>query len=132
MILTEFSEKTFPRTTGRGAGTVPKVSFTKVGTITFNKAACDLIGIKPNEKVSLAQDTKSAKDWYVYLDSKHGYAARLASDKKGCIIQHTGLVRKFKECFSLGDKTDVLVIAGLPTVVEKVKYWCILINKEPE
>lgn len=132
MKLNYFSEQTLPKLNVGGKSGTPKVSFNKSGTISFNGKACELLSLKTGDKVTLAQDEDEPGNWYFFKD-ENGFAVRDGYDKKGCLFNHSVLVKTFNECFGLPAETKGYIIAGKPTKINgsKTEYWGILINGEP-
>jgi hypothetical protein len=129
MKLIYFSSKTMPKTMG-GGNKLPKVSFGKAGTITFNHVSCQLMGLKNEDKITLSQDEEVPENWYFFKDN-NGFALRSAYDKKGCLFNHSALVQAFIEAVGAeATVTNAFIIAGTPTVVkgDTTKYWGILIS----
>lgn len=126
MKLNYFSEQTLEKKMDRSRAA--KICFRKAGVISLNPNACEIIGIKPGDKISMAQDQENPKDWYVFRDSGHGFPARKAYNNDGVIFNHKTLVRKFCEANSLKlDKSYQFLIAGQKTTWGKVDYFGILL-----
>jgi hypothetical protein len=126
MKLTVFSSETLPKNSGGNRSTGPKLSMLKSGLITLNYALQDLMGIKEGDKISLAQDDDA--QWFIYKD-KEGFDLRWHTDKKSMCFNHNNLKHLFYE--SIGRDQTVssrFLIAGQPTVFDKVKYWGILVG----
>lgn len=131
MKLVYFSEQTLPKQMG-GKKTC-KVAFGKAGTIHFNGPACELIGIKPGDKITLSQDEEEPENWYVFKDADHGFEVRAGYDGKGCLFNHSKLVIAFLEAIGKPvNKTVGFLIAGKPTTIKGDKsatqYWGILVS----
>lgn len=127
MKLNFFSSETFPNYKRENSS--PKVSFGKSGVISFNDAACTLIGIAEKSKITLAQDEEDAANWYFFIDEEHGYPLRIGYDKKGVIFNHVGMIRAFYGAFGLDIQTRQFLIAGQHTIIKgsKTKYWGIIV-----
>jgi hypothetical protein len=128
MELEYFSEQTLPKTIG-GRASVNRISFNRQGLISFNRFACDMIGIKTGTKITLAQDKKDTNCWYVFIDP-NGFEVRSGYKDKGCMFNHKELVAKVIESVGLDtSKTHSFKIASVPTEIKgsKTKYWGILI-----
>jgi hypothetical protein len=129
MKLNHFNNETLPKQMGRGKK-LPKASFGKSGTISFNGAAVELMDFKQGEKISIAQDEEDDGNWYFFKDPK-GFELRQGYDKKGSLFNHAVMVKTFIESFSLpADITHAFLIAGEPTTVkgDKTKYWGVLVT----
>lgn len=130
MKLIYFSEQTLPKQMGVGIK-LPRVSFNKAGLISFNKKACELIGLKAGEKVTLAQDEEDPRNWYFFKDAQHGFELRPGYKDAGCLFNHRQMTESLLQAFQKPmDITHKFTIAGIPTVMksDKTKYWGILIN----
>lgn len=129
MKLMYFSAQTLPKQMGRGSK-LPRVAFSKSGTITFNPPACELIGLKAGDKITLAQDEEDPRNWYFFKDAQHGFELRAGYKDKGSMFNHKVMVSAFLQAFEKPeDVTHNFMIAGQPTVMknDKIKYWGILI-----
>ncbi len=114
-----------------GGGKVARVSFNKSGTISFNETACTLVGLGKETKVSLSQDEEEKDNWYFYIDAEAGFDVRTGYDKKGCLFNHSSLVKEVVAHFELPeDSTHSFLIAGKPTIVknDKTKYWGLIVR----
>ncbi len=130
MKLIKLDQTTLPKQMGGGSKTA-RVSFGKAGTITFNYPACTLIGIKNEDKVTLAQDEGSATDWYFFKDEVNGFKLRNGYDKKGCLFNHAKMVQELVSAFGLDESiTHNFLLAGQPTIIkgDKTQYWCLLVK----
>ncbi len=119
------------RYVGGGGNSSPAITLTKSGLIIFNQPACRLLSIKPGVKVSLAQDEETPENWYVFIDP-NGFAVRTGYSKsKGCVMNHSGMVKMLVESVNKDTKqTHRFLIGGEPTVMKgsKTQYWGILIS----
>ena len=125
MKLKTFNSETLPKQNG-GGSKMPRISFNKAGAISFNQAACKLMGATEKDKLTLAQDTEDTDNWYVFIDNENGFPVRLGYDKKGCLMNHKKLVDAVVAGFELKEGiTHSFKIAGQPTTVkgDKTKYW---------
>lgn len=130
MKLAHFNAETLPRQIGGGTPKQPRVSFNKAGTIMFNGAASSLLELKPGDKITLAQDEEDTANWYFFKHEK-GFKLRDGYDKKGCLFNHSVMVKKVISSFKLKeDQTYSFLIAGQPTMIkgDKTKYWGILVT----
>jgi hypothetical protein len=125
MNLTVFSAETLPQSTTTKCD--PRVSFTKTGMISFNQHACDLMGLQVGDRFALTQDEDNPQDWYVFK-SPAGFPLKAKAKESGLKFNHTALRATILGCFDLDlDRTYNYGIAKTPTVLDKVKYWGILI-----
>ncbi len=128
MRLKHLSEKTVEYG-GRGTHSVAKVIFSKNGGISLNRAAISKMKLKDGDRLTLSNDEDDPENWYLHNDPENGFKFRLNSSGQ-FIVHHTNLVKEFKKLAGLDDnKTYRFLIAGIPTVVAKTKYWGILIIK---
>ncbi|GAO43766.1 hypothetical protein [Flavihumibacter petaseus] len=130
MKLKYFTEQTLPKVRGAGGTRLARINLSTKGAIRINEAACQLIGIKDGDKISIAQDQEAKENWYIFKDPSHGYQVRLMSDKKTCGFNHATFIGAFKKAMNLKDDIGVsYLIAGQPTVMsgDKTKFWGILI-----
>lgn len=129
MKLTVFNAENFPKNqVGRAAG--PKVNFGKKGQIAINSGTVELLGLKHGDSVSFAQDADDPENWYIYKD-KNGYEVRLHSDQKSMVINHSAFCITLKESLGLPTtETAKFLVAGQPTVIDKVKYFGLIITKK--
>lgn len=130
MKLTYFSTQALPKV--MGGKKVARIAFGKAGTVQFNQPACELIGIKKGDKITLCQDEEEPENWYVFKDTNHGFEVRPGYDGKGCLFNHAKMVVTFLEAVGKPtDKTIGFMIASKPTVLKGDKsgtqYWGILI-----
>lgn len=133
MKLRYFSQQTLPKLMG-GGNKLPKVAFSKAGTIAFNAAACQLMGIKAGDKLTLTQDEDEPDNWYFFKDPNHGFEVRTGYDKKGCLFNHSVMVKSFIAQVELDEQvTHSMLIAGKPTIIKgdksQTQYWGILVKK---
>jgi hypothetical protein len=131
MKLTYFTDQTLPKQ--MGGKSIAKISFGKSGTISVNAPACELMGIKAGEKISLSRDEDAPENWYLFKDKNHGFEVRGGYDEKGCVFNHRKLVETFLE--AVGKPTNETIgflIAGQPTTLKGDKsgtqYWGILVR----
>lgn len=125
MKLTQFNSETLPL---YGRTRLPRVSFIRSGNISLNGAAIELMQLKPECKLAIAQDQDNPGDWYIFEDDK-GFKVRSKDIKKTgqMIFSHKELVTTFVTCFGLNmNKTYSFLLAGEPTMVGKRKYYGIL------
>lgn len=130
MKLIYLSQQTCPKIMG-GGNKLPRVAFNKSGTINFNGSACALMEIKPGDKVTLAQDEDDPYNWYFFKDTNHGFPVRAGYDKKGCLFNHSTMVKQMMSAINYDTEvTHNFIIAGVPTVMkgDKVKYWGIIVK----
>jgi hypothetical protein len=130
MKLNYFSEQTLPKQKGRGRRGLARVTFGKKGVISFNPQACELMGIKDRDKITLAQDEEDPKNWYFFKDSQHGFEVRSGYKGRGGIFNHRTMVHEFLVAFEMDESiSHSFLIGGEPTVIagSKTKYWGILI-----
>ena len=126
MKLTVFSAETLPVYTGGHRSTIAKISFSKSGLIALNKKAVELMDLNAGQNISLAQDDDA--QWYVYKD-KSGFPLRLHPKNGTLMFNHIGLKNMFCESLGVDPKiANKFLVAGQPTVFDKVKYWGILIG----
>ncbi len=52
------------------AGMLPTISFSLRGTIRFNMAAVELLGLKKDTPIEILQDTDEPIDWYIHIPTK--------------------------------------------------------------
>jgi hypothetical protein len=128
MKLIYFSAQTLPKEMGGGSTKLPRVSFTKAGIIQFNKQACELIGLKAGDKVTLSQDDDAPQNWYFFKDKQHGFELRAAYKDAGCIFNHKELVLAFLGSWGKDPKiSHKIKVAGQPTLIKgdtaKTQYW---------
>lgn len=129
MKLKEFNAETLPKLSGGGKG-VPRISFSKGGVININATACELIGLKPSDKITLAQDEEDPVNWYIYKNEK-GFELRSAYDKKGVLFNHNSLTKEIMKAIEYDDTlSHNFIIAGQATTIkgDKTKYWGILVT----
>jgi len=130
MELVYFSNQTLPKALGNGRQKVPRISFGKSGVISLNQHAVDLIGLKDNGKLSLAQDQKEPENWYIFIDT-NGFEVRAGYKDNGVIFNHKDLVKSFLEVFEKDVKVShSFLIAKEPTTMKgsKTQYWGILVK----
>lgn len=125
MNLTIFNAETTPKSQF-GRSSAPSISFSKGGGIAVGRSACGLIGLHEGDKVALGQDPDNPEDWYLFK-SKDGFDLRTPSTGYGLMFQNSGLRRMVIESLGLPvDQGHRFLIAGQPTVIDKVKYFAIL------
>lgn len=96
----------------------PKININKSGSIRFNLVMIRELGLKPGNQVSFSKDNNG--NWYLFL-SKTGFTLRESKD--ALTFNSTALAVQIGSFGSF-------LIAGLPTVVGKTKYWGILIPND--
>lgn len=131
MKLTYFTEQTLPKQ--MGGKKLAKVAFGKSGTISFNAPACELMGLKAGDKISLSRDEEVPENWYLFKDKENGFEVRGGYDGKGCVFNHRKMVETFMEAVGKPtNETIGLLIAGQPTILKGDKsgtqYWGILVK----
>lgn len=130
MELVYFSNQTLPKALSNGRQKVARIAFGKSGVISFNQPAVDLIGLKSDSKVSLAQDQKAPENWYLFIDP-NGFEVRAGYKNNGIIFNHKDLVKSFLEAFDKNSaETHSFLIANQPTTMKgsKTQYWGILVK----
>lgn len=134
MKLTYYTEQTLPRLSGRqGGAKVARLSLSRFGIISFNKIACELMGLKPGDKISLAQDSEDPQNFYFFKDPQHGFALYGSSKDGYSRFAHKAFVTLITETLELPpDKNIKALIGGQPTVLKndkvQTRYWGILIR----
>ena len=126
MKLIHFSEKTLPKNSMRCMS--PKIGLGKNGVIGINSSACDLISIKSGDRISISQDSKDTKNWYIFKDP-NGFELRCGTTNKGFIFNHTHLIKIMTDALGLpADQTHYFLIAGKSTTIggDKTIYWGLL------
>ncbi len=124
MIVTVYNRETAPVTRG-AVSVVPSVSLGRNGDIMFSKSAALLIGLQEGDTVSLGQDSEG--DFFVFKD-KAGLPLR-KNDSGNLLFQNQGIRKIICDAYQLDQKvTNRLLIAGQPTVVDKVKYYGLLVR----
>ncbi len=103
MELVYFTEQTLPRNTFRQSAITPKISFGKGGVIAFNKKACELLALKPGDRISIAQNKKEPFEWYVFKDASNGFPIRDKDFEKNgtTAFNHKELRTSFLDSLSL-------------------------------
>ena len=69
------------------------------------------------DKVSIAQDPKNPRDWYVFKDNKTGFSLSARTKSGGSRFNCTNAVQDIKTCISAEidqDKSIVIPIATVP------------------
>lgn len=126
MELIYYSEQTLPRQ----SNTAPAaISFNKNGVIVFNASACTKLGLTTDSKVTIAQDKKELKNWYVFIDNDNGFSLGRKDQTKDKTLRfgHKKLYETVLESVGLSIvKTHQFKIGGA-TVISKTSYWGILI-----
>jgi len=90
--------------------------------------ACDLIGLKKGDTISLAQDDAKPECWYVYKD-KAGFALQPIA-KGGLTFHHQDLTDQFLGCWNyVEDKTYKTAVNPEPVTIKGDKsatqYWLV-------
>jgi hypothetical protein len=128
MKLIVLDSNSVPQKQG-GSGLVPRITFTKLGSLSINNCAAKLIGLKAGHKVCLAQDEENPNEWYLF-ESNNGFALRQKNKAGSLTIQHTTLINEFLGSFGFSlSETRTFLLAGQPTIIEKTKYWGILVTR---
>jgi hypothetical protein len=133
MKLNLFNSETMPRQIGgRGASLAPRVSISRTGVISFNKAAVALMDIKAGDKISFGQEDTEDADWLVFKDPENGFPVRATEVKKSgsAAFNHSTLSKSLFESYGLDDdeekNTFQVQIASEPIEESDVKYYCLL------
>jgi hypothetical protein len=130
MNLTIFNAETAPKNSYSQKSSLPKITFSKNGSIMLNKAAITLLDTNVGEKVSICQDEDTPENWYVYKD-ENGFELRGKDlEKTGYLcFNHSGLKNIFLESLGVDkDTTCGFLIGGEATEFNGIKYYGILIN----
>ena len=69
----------------KARGTKPRISFSKTGSIRFNSAAVDALGLIDGMQVLFHQDMDKPEDWYFSITDKDGFFVRKAKGKPYCV-----------------------------------------------
>ena len=75
----------------------------KSGTLRFNSAFVEKLGLKPDSMVQYHQDEDEPSDWYIEIVKKDGFILREKSGQTGAgglVMQSTALVRKIFDSIS--------------------------------
>jgi hypothetical protein len=104
------------------------ISFSPKGIITISKLAVEEIKLKPKQKVSIAQDEKNVKDWYLFLDND---GLELRETNNGCLIFNSSLIcEDIRACVKdiNEDKSIAMLLVCEATTIEKVKCFPIIVS----
>lgn len=100
----------------------------KVGTFSINRAACDIIGLKPGDLVQFNQDESNTENWYIEKVKTNGFAVRGKTDEStGVLFNHTSMAREIAGSFDI-NSTFRMLVAGEPTKFEKRTLHGLLIR----
>lgn len=116
---------------GGGISNKARVSFAKSGKISFSKAACELMGLKKADKLSLAQDDAHPDKWYFFKDEA-GFAL-LEIKAGGILLFHKALVNEFTGSWDLDpEKSHRVTIQREPVRIGSKlsagEYWLIEVS----
>jgi len=130
MKLNYFSSQTVPQGYFGASNKKPRVAFGKAGTITFNEHAQKLLKLKEGDKLTLAQDEESPRDWYFFKDPEHGFELAKSSDKKYLKFGHSKLINEFYNAFGFekGSKTFEFSETAMITKTSKTEFWQLIIH----
>lgn len=133
MKLKYFSEQTVSRAPAGGPNGTAKITFSKIGSISLNKAAAALMGFGNKDKITLSQDQEEPENWYIHKNSQHGFEMRTSTSGQ-LMFTHINLVKTFKEVADLDLKTTYsFLIGGQPTTIKgdkaQTQYWGTLIRR---
>jgi hypothetical protein len=96
------------------------------GVFSFSVALTELMGLKADDKVLIAQDEEKPLDWYI-LKHEEGFILRHpGKEKKGVSFSNKRLRKIILEAVLFEDKTCSFLVAKEPTEIDGVKYWAII------
>jgi hypothetical protein len=101
---------------------------TKTGLFNFNKAACDLISLGDEDKITFHQDQEEPFDWYLEkVKTEKGFTLRTKDDvTKGVLLNNVTLARTIVHSISSTIISGRVPIAAEPTAIGKIKLWPLL------
>lgn len=102
----------------------------KMGFITLNHRACELLVIEPGQRVVLAQDESSPKEWYIAkTDSLAGFTLRSYPKSRTLHLQSTTIVDLILKSLDIQERKRITFqLANKPTVTKDHLLFAILIN----
>lgn len=103
----------------------------KAGTFCINKAACELIGLVPDDRVLLGSDPDFPENWFIHPCGKNQDNAFLLRSKKeissGLLFNSCQLAKIFfKELKLDGEKSITLPIGTEPVKNKTDMFWPII------
>ena len=111
---------------------------TKTGLFSFNKAACDKLGLVDGDQVTFHQDEEDPGDWYIRTLGKtgKGFALRAKENvSKGLLFNNTSMARALVFSIQDGLLSCRIPLASEATKDGKSTYWALMtaaLNKEEE
>jgi len=101
------------------------------GTIRFNPAAVEKIGLVKDMMIFLHHDKDNPGDWYLEIVKEKGFLLRKKSitGEKGLVTQSCKLVRKIFETVKYNGKSGNIGIGAEPLKVDKLKLWPLITAK---
>jgi hypothetical protein len=97
----------------------------KSGTLRFNSAFVEKLGIKPDCLVQYHQDEEEPSDWYIEIVKKDGFVLREKSGQTGAgglVMQSTALVRRIFDSIAYTGLAGN-ISAGDPVQHSGKKLW---------
>ncbi len=131
MKLTTFDSKTLPLASS--SRMLPKFSIQQKNVVGLNGAGAKLLGLKPTDKISVAQDDDKPADWFVYKDNENGFPTRrYDNSKKGTFMfAHADFATMFRECFGLDEeKTYAFEVDEKPVKLGTISYFKINVRND--
>ena len=95
---------------------------TKTGLFNFSIGACEMIGLKPGDRVSFHQDEEEPTDWYLEV-TKNGFELRAkANVTKGMLFNSSVMAREL--VYSVQEvQSGRVLISSQPISVNKKTLW---------
>jgi len=105
----------------------PAVSFNlKTNMITINGDACDIIGVKEGDKVSIGHDEEYPSDWYIRKNDE-GFPLGTKEGYRGLLFRNAFLTREIHKGGEYRKDGFKMLLAGKATILDdKTIVWGLL------
>ena len=101
----------------------PELNVGVYGMISINRAASELMKLKPDSKISLAKDTKT-NDWFIY-ENETGYDLREYKNGRRC-FNHSKLAAEILNNIKGITGSVTFRISSELLMYEKMLYYCVI------
>lgn len=123
MKTKRFNKTTTPARTSKA----PCVRVSKNGTIIFNSALCELVGLKKGNGVEFLQDAERLKDWYfVVSNAPQAFVLRPNTSQAGLIVSSSSVTKNIFSACGVEVNSVAFFVATQPTIEEGEQFWAIL------
>lgn len=109
-----------------------KIFMNRYGQIFINTTAVSLLAAEEGAKVSFTYEEEEPNNWYIYIDTEHGFELKSVKSRRGPGFQSMALSKKLRAVTGKKDSENYeFMIGGKATDFgDDKKYFGILIPAE--